>query len=181
MVQAQVLKLKKREKQVRQMQGKSDMLNDVALRLESTNKSIADMAAKNKTLSHRVLTLEGTTDSQGIGESDKFRTAAVVGITDCAYSSEKGIDEEEFRQLETQRSFAVYKAQEKKVALAESRAESEELRCQLVDLTALLQQQSCGSSPVPESPRTMSPLKSMKFLSGLLKSPKKAPKSMPIL
>jgi hypothetical protein len=95
-------------------------------------------------------------------------------------STEKHIDEEDFRQLKIQCTFAVYKAQEKEVALAESRAESEELRCQLVALTALLQHQTCGSSSVPESPRIIaSPAKSMNLLSRLLKSPKKAPKSVP--
>jgi hypothetical protein len=182
LVQDLAPKLKKRDKQVRQMQEKADKVNKVALRLESTNKSIADTVAENKTLSRRVFNLEGAVDSQGVGESGKFRMAAVVEITDCTHSSEKRIDEEEFRQVEIQRTFAVFKAQEKEVALAESQAESGELRCQLLALTAQLQNQSCGSSSVPETPRSIaSPMKSIELLSGLLKSPKKAPRSMPIL
>jgi hypothetical protein len=184
MVQALAQKLKKRDKQVRQMQEKADMLNEVTFRLESTNKSIADVAAENQTLSRRVFNLEANIDSQDVKESDKFGAAAVVEITDCTHSSEKGVDEAEFRQLEIQRTFAVLKATEKEVALAESQAESEELRDQLLVFTSLLQHQNCGSSSVPESPRSSilaSPVKSMKYLSGLLKSPKKTPNSMPML
>jgi hypothetical protein len=181
-VQALAQKLKKRDKQMRQMQEKANRFNEVALRLESTNKSIADVAAENQTLSRRVSNLEANIDSQDVEESDEFRTEAVPEITDCTHGSKNRIDEAEFRQLEIQRTFAVFKVTEKEVALAESRAESEELRCQLSALTALLPHQSCGSVMVPESPRsTVSPVKSMKFLSRLLKSPKKAPNSMPIL
>jgi hypothetical protein len=123
------------------------------------------VAAENQTLSRRVFNLEANIDSQDVKESDKFGAAAVVEITDCTHSSEKGVDEAEFRQLEIQRTFAVLKATEKEVALAESQAESEELRDQLLVFTSLL----------------ASPVKSMKYLSGLLKSPKKTPNSMPIL
>jgi hypothetical protein len=183
MVQALAQKLKKRDKQVRQMQEKANMLNEVAFKLEIAEERLVDAAAENQTLSRRVLKLEANIDSQDVEESDKFGAAAVVEITDCTHSSEKRIDEAEFRQLEIQRSFAVLKATEKEVALAESQAESEELRDQLSVFTALLQPQNCGSSSVPESPRSIlaSPVKSMKYLSGLLKSPKKKPNSMPIL
>jgi chromosome segregation ATPase len=198
LVQGLAQKLKKRDKQVRQMKEKADQLSEVTLRLESTNKSIVDVEAENQTLSRRVLNLEGTINSQEVEESDRWnnvakeptiptkridevelRTATVVEISNCSHSSEKRIDETEFRQLKIQCNFAVSKAKEKEVALAESQAESEELRCQLASLTALLQHQNCGSPSVSES--IASPAKSMKRLSGLFKSPKKAPKSMPML
>ena len=58
-------------------------------------------------------------------------------------SGDKIIDEEEFRQLEIQRTFAVLKASEMSVILAESRAESNQLRDQIASMTALLEQQKC--------------------------------------
>jgi uncharacterized coiled-coil protein SlyX len=157
------------------MKEKADQLSEVTLRLERTNKSIADAEAENQTLSRRVRNLEGTINSQEVEESDRWNNVAKEPTIPT-----KRTDKAEFRQVRLQRDSAMHKAGEMSVALAESRAESDELRDQMASITALLQQQNCGSSSISES-IIASPVKSMKRLSGLLKSPRKAPKSMPML
>jgi hypothetical protein len=186
LVQGLALKLKKSDRKVQQVLEEADKLHEVTLRLESTNKSIADAAAKNQTLSRRVKNLQSTIDMEGglasnLESAEDTTTSRAVAVDDISKRLKR---EEEFRQLEIQCTYAAFKEKEKEGVLAESKAETEELRCQLAALTSLLQHQNSGSSSVHESPRPSllsSPAKSMKRLSGLLKSPKKAPKCTPLL
>jgi uncharacterized coiled-coil DUF342 family protein len=166
MVQALAQKLKKRDKQVRQLQEKADKLNEVALELESAEERLVDAAAENQTLSRRVRTMQGTLSSQDVKDN----------VAKESTPPTKHIDKAEFRQVRSQRDSAMQKAGEMSVALAESRAESDELRDQMASLSALLQQQTCGSSPAPESPM----LVRVESLRNLWKSPK-APGRPPLM
>jgi predicted RNase H-like nuclease (RuvC/YqgF family) len=174
MVQALAQKLKKRDKQMRQLQEKANKLNEVALELEGAEERLVDAAAENQTLSRRVRTMEGTMNSQDAEENDRLNNAA-KGST----SPTKHVDKAEFRQVRSQRDSAMEKAGAMSVALAESRAESDELRDQLASITLLLQHQTCGSSLAPESPVIVRG-QSLRNLSNLFKSPK-APGRPPLL
>jgi uncharacterized coiled-coil protein SlyX len=176
MVQALAQKLKKRDRQVRQLQEKADRVNEVTLELESAEERLVDAAAENQTLSRRVRNLEGTMSSQEVKESDRLNDLAKEPTTPT-----KRTDNAEFRSVRLQRDSAMHKAGEMSVALAESRAESDELRDQMASITALLQQQNCGSSSVlePESP-VFTRAKSLRNISNLWKSPK-APGRPPLL
>ena len=142
MVQALAQKLKKRDKQVRQLQEKADKLDEVALELESAEERLVDAAAENQTLSRRVRTMEGTLNSQDVEDNAVKESAPPT----------KQVDKAEFRQVRLQRDSAMQKAGEMSVALAESRAESDELRDQMASITLILQHQNCGSSLETESP-----------------------------
>jgi cell division septum initiation protein DivIVA len=166
MVQALAQKLKKRDKQVQMLQEKADKLNEVALELESAEERLVDAAAENQTLSRRVRTMEGTMNSQDVKENGRLDKVAKGSI-----SPTRHVDKAEFRQVRSQRDSAMQKAGEMSVALAESRAESDELRDQMASISALLQQQTCGSSLEPESPVLVRG-QSLRNLSNLWKSPK---------
>jgi predicted RNase H-like nuclease (RuvC/YqgF family) len=115
-----------------------------------------------------IQTVTGHSSEPTVSEADS--TIQDVASLSERMSNEKGIDEAEFRLLEIQRTIAVSTAEKKEAALAESRAESEKLRCQLVALTALLQHQNYDTFSIPESPRSISsPVNSMKLLSDFFK------------
>jgi hypothetical protein len=157
MVQDLAEKLKKRDRQVRQMQEKVDKLTEVTMELENAEERLVDAAAENQTLSRRVKNLQSTIISQDGNPAAKEPTIPT-----------KRVDETELRFVRQQRDSAMDKAGEMSVALAESRAESDELRDAMVTITALLHEQNNVSSRslIPESPgSTMSPAKSMRRLS----------------
>jgi chromosome segregation ATPase len=174
MVQALAQKLKKRDQQVRQLQEKADKLNEVALELESAEERLVDAAAENQTLSRRVRTMEGTMNSQDVAENDRLKNA-----TKESTSTTRHIDKAEFKKVRNQRDSAMQKAGEMSVALAESRAESDELRDQMASITALLHNQNSDSSLMLESP-VLDRGTSLRNLKGLFKSPK-APGRPPLL
>jgi DNA repair exonuclease SbcCD ATPase subunit len=154
MVQDLGQKLKKRDKQEQQLQEKAEKFNEVTLQLESAEERLVDAAAENLTLSRRIINMESAIDLESKGGPTTTSRNSVFDITSCVNSSEKRIDEAEFYQVKLERDSALVLASDMEMAVAESRSESDELRDQLVAITALLQQQKCGSSlvPVSESP-----------------------------
>jgi uncharacterized coiled-coil protein SlyX len=174
MVQALAQKLKKRDQQVRQLQQKVEKLNEVALELESAEERLVDAAAENQTLSRRVRTMEGTMNSQDVAENDRLNNA-----TKESTSATRHVDKAEFRKIRQQRDSAMEKAGEMSVALAESRAESDELRDQMASITALLHNQNSDSSFMFESP-VLSRGASLRNITDFWKSPK-APGRPPLL
>jgi hypothetical protein len=174
MVNALALKLKKRDRQVEKLQESAEKFNDVTLQLENAEERLVDAAVENQSLSRRVKTcsdvtlqlenaqerlvdaavenqslsrrvksLQSTINLQSVGDTTSSRKVEVETIK-SAPSSEKRIED---RQVRLQRDSAMAKAGEMAMALAESRAESDDLRDQLAAITALLQQQKCGTAP----------------------------------
>jgi hypothetical protein len=123
------------------------------------SEAIQDVASSSERMSSEKLIDAAEVVIEDVACSDSgrvkklFVSEALASLTERT-SNEKLIDMEEFRQLEIQRSFAVLKAGEVSIALAESRAESDELRDQVASIKALLhnQNQNSDSPLVPESP-----------------------------
>jgi uncharacterized coiled-coil protein SlyX len=143
------------------------------------NSAIQDVAILSERMSSEKLIAEVdlvVEEATGIysGRTKKLFVSEALASLSERTSSEKLIDEEEFRQLEIQRTFAVLKVSEMSVALAESRAESDELRDQMASMTALLQQQDFGLSLVSESPMSVGLPRgrSLRYISNFWKSPK---------
>jgi septal ring factor EnvC (AmiA/AmiB activator) len=94
MVQALASKLKKRDREVQQLQEKADKFNEVTLELESAEERLVDTVAENQALSRRVKNLEATINLQDVEEGDRWNTVAKAPIEPA-----KHIDEAAFRQL----------------------------------------------------------------------------------
>jgi hypothetical protein len=135
--------------------------------------SLSERMSTEKLIDEPELVVEDAAGSYS-GCTKKLFVSEALASSSERTSSEKLIDEEEFRQLEIQRTFAVLKASEMSVILAESRAESDELRDQIASITALLrQQQNFGLSLVPESPVSLGlPQGKSRNISNFWKSPK---------
>jgi predicted RNase H-like nuclease (RuvC/YqgF family) len=181
MVQALAEKLKKRDRKVHRMQEKAD---DLTLQLESAQERLVDAAAENQNLTRRVKNLQSTINMQDVEEINRWNklTDPNTATPTATTTPTRHIDEAEFRKVRLQRDSATIKAGEMSVALAESRAETDELRDQLAALSTLMIQQRCRSVPASPASVIKTPTsKALKKLSFLSWQSPKAPGHAPLL
>jgi septal ring factor EnvC (AmiA/AmiB activator) len=93
-VQALAKKLKKRDRELQQLQEKADKFNEVTLELEAAEERLVDTVAENQTLTRRVKNLEATINMQGVEEGHRWNTVAKAPIVPAQH-----IDEAVFRKL----------------------------------------------------------------------------------
>jgi hypothetical protein len=161
MVQALAVKLKKREKQVLKLQEKSNKLDEISLLLESAEERIVDAAAENQALNRKVQCLQSTIDLQDVEENNRWnqrdaqtKTTADTAAAAATAANTKRTSTEEFHQVVLARDMALLRAGEMSIDLAESRAETDELRDELAAITNALQAQKSaadGSSSSSDS------------------------------
>jgi hypothetical protein len=148
MVQALADKLKKRDKQVLKLQARSNQLDELTLSLESAEERLVDAAAENQALNRKVRCLQSTITLQDVEENNRWnqREASKLESADTAASTTtaantKHTTTEEFNKVVLARDMALLRAGEMSIDLAESRAETDELRDQLEAITHVMQAQ----------------------------------------
>jgi hypothetical protein len=153
MVKALAEKLKKRDKQVLKLQERSTKMDELALSLENAEERLVDAAAENQALNRKVRCLQSTINLQDVEESNRWnqREASKLESADTAASAAtaantKRANSEEFHQVVLARDMALLRAGEMAIDLAESRAETDELRDELEAITRVLQVQKSAST-----------------------------------
>jgi hypothetical protein len=154
MVQALAAKLKKREKQVLKLQERSTKMDELALSLENAEERLVDAAAENQALNRKVRCLQSTINLQDVEENNRWnqREASKLESADTAASAAataantKRTTSEEFHQVVLARDMALLRAGEMAIDLAESRAETDELRDELEAITLVMQVQKSAST-----------------------------------
>jgi chromosome segregation ATPase len=146
MVQALALKLKKRDREVQTLQEKADKFTEVSLQLEHAEDRLVNVSAENTSLSRRCRSLQTTLSMQ-----DKAVDATVNNRWDAKEEGPATVktiaEEDELHQLRLERDTAMVQAGELSMALAESRAESDELGDQLAAVMELFKKQDTKFSP----------------------------------
>ena len=145
MVQTLAQKLKKRDVQVQELSATSVKYAEVCLQLEHAEERLVTLSAEKSSLQRQVHSLQtqnqkqtfqdavvGDTIKEGMSLTTSPITTPVPPAT---------VDMEEFRSIRSQRDTAMFKAGELSIALAESRAEQDELRDHLTAVTDSLSQQ----------------------------------------
>jgi hypothetical protein len=149
MVQALAEKLKKREKQVLKLKERSNKLDEVSLLLERAEERIVDAAAENQALNRKVRCLQSTINLQDVEENTRWNqrddqaktTADTAAASAATAANTKRTNTEEFHQIVLARDMALLRAGEMSIDLAESRAETDELRDELAAITNVLRAQ----------------------------------------
>jgi hypothetical protein len=125
MLQSLALTLKKRDKQILKLQEKLVNFNEMSLSLESTEERLVNAVTENQALNRRVRCLQST------------KSAEPTNTATTANTKQKT---EEYLQLELQHAMAQLRVGEMSDSLAQSRAESDELRDQLDAITVMWQE-----------------------------------------
>jgi hypothetical protein len=160
MVQALAEKLKKREKQVLKLKERSNKLDEVSLLLERAEERIVDAAAENQALNRKVRCLQSTINLQDVEENTRWNqrddqaktTADTAAASAATAANTKRTNTEEFHQIVLARDMALLRAGEMSIDLAESRAETDELRDELAAITNVLRAQKSAAAAGDEVP-----------------------------
>jgi hypothetical protein len=152
MVQALALKLKKREKQVVQLKKKSQHIEEICLALESAEERLVDVVAENQALVRKVRCLQSTINLQDVEENNRWiqrdaqreqppTTSADTAAASATAANTQRTNSEEYHQIILERDMALLRAGEMAISLAESQAETDELRDELGAITHMMQAQ----------------------------------------
>lgn len=159
MVQSLAQKLKKRDKQMQELQEKADKYTEVLLQLDNAEERLVTAAGEKSSLRRQVRSMQSEAMQElavGSDEDEKKTTLPP-----------NSVDMDEFRKVRLQRDTAMIKAGELSMYLAESRAETDELRDSLTAVTELLQQ----NLPRQQSSRLLTSPMGRQASSRLLTSP----------